>query len=89
MWSALFELFVVLLAACFVWRFIASMLTRREPAEPGSNRDDSSLVPAWLRPLPKSGAGAVALAEPDDDEEELACQPSRTGRSGKTSMWAS
>ena len=88
MWSALFELAVVVVAAWLVWRFIASMLPRREQrAEPGSNRGDPSLVPAWLRPRPKSGAGAVAVAEPDGDDEELAYHPSKTGRSSRTSMW--
>jgi hypothetical protein len=33
------------------------------------------------------GPGAVAVAEPDEDDEELACQPFKMGRSSRTSMW--
>lgn len=68
MWSAIFELIVVLALAWLVWRFVARMLAApHQPAEPGDLAD----VPARLRPRPGSNAGAVALAEPDEDEDEL------------------
>ena len=68
MWSALIELAVVLLAAWFVWRLIALRLKLPgQAAEPGPSRDDYAGVPSRLRPRPKFGAGAVALAEPDED----------------------
>lgn len=70
MGSALFELAVAVLAAWLVWRLIAQRLKPSQPAEPGSNRDDYAGVPACLRPRPKSGAGAVALEEPDEGEAE-------------------
>jgi hypothetical protein len=67
MWSAIFELTVLLLLAWFVWRFVARRLPNPlQPAEP----DDRANVPARLRPRPQLNAGAVALAEPDEDEEE-------------------
>jgi hypothetical protein len=51
----------------FVCNFIAGLVkSRREPVEP--EPDDLAGVPARLRPRPKSGAGAIALEEPDDDE---------------------
>lgn len=66
MWSALFEFVVLVLAAGFVWRFIARMLTgRSQPTEPEIDQEDYPGVPAWIRPRPKPGAGAVAVAEPD------------------------
>ena len=67
MWSTIFELAVVLLAAWLIWRFIAGRLPMPgRPADPG----DYAGKPAWLRPRPKQGAGAVALAEPDEEDEE-------------------
>ena len=67
MWSAIFELTVLLLLAWFVWSFVARRLPNLFPrAEP----DDAANVPARLRPRPHLNAGAVALAEPDEDEEE-------------------
>jgi len=72
-WSELFELAVVLLAAWLVWRVIAGRLNlprrRRQSAEPG----DYAGSAVRLRPRPKAGAGAVALAEPDEEEEDEAC----------------
>jgi hypothetical protein len=47
-------------------RIILQALTRpSQPAEPGDTADRM----APLRPRPKSGAAAVALAEPDEDGE--------------------
>ena len=66
-WSDLFELVVVLLAAWFVWRVITHALRRpSQPAEP----DNYAGTPARLRPRPKLGAGAIAIAEPDEEDEE-------------------
>jgi len=66
-WSAVFEFAVVLLVAWFVWRFVARRLPRpSQPSEP----DNRAGILARLRPRPKSGAGAVALVEPDEDSEE-------------------
>ena len=69
MWSAIFELAVVLLLAWLLWRFIAPRISGAspQPTEPG----DFAGRPASLRPRPKAGAGAVALAEPDEGDDEL------------------
>jgi hypothetical protein len=78
-WSVLFELAVVLLAAWFVWRIIAQRFPRpSQPAEPG----DYAGTPARLRPRPGSRSGAVALAEPDEDDEEQPFSPPSTRRTG-------
>jgi len=66
MWSTIFESVFTLLVALFIWRFLAGMIGRsKTPGGP----DDYANVPARLRPRPKSGAGAVALEEPDEDDE--------------------
>jgi hypothetical protein len=73
-WSALFELAVLLLAVWFVSRFIARRLPRSsKPAEPG----DYAESPAKLRPRPRQGVGAIALAEPEEDEEPDTYPPRR------------
>jgi hypothetical protein len=76
--STIFEFAALMFVVWFVFRFIARVVgIRRRPAEP----DDYAGVPAWLRPRPKSGAGTVALMEPDDDWEfELRGSPSRLRR---------
>jgi hypothetical protein len=71
MGSAIFEAAVLLLAAWLVWRFVIRRL--RNPAEP----DPYAGILARLRPCPKSGAGAVALAEPDEDDEPPFSYPPR------------
>ena len=77
MWGALFELAVSLLAAWFVWRFIAQRLPKSgKRTEPG----DYVGSPARVRPRPRQGAGAVALAEPEEDDEQEPHQPRRAER---------
>lgn len=68
MWSAIFELAVVLLLAWLLWRFIAQRIpgASAQPTEPG----DFAGRLARLRPRPKAGAGAVALAEPDEEDDD-------------------
>jgi hypothetical protein len=60
--------FIVLLMALFVWRFIVQIraMNQHLPAEP----DDEAYVHARLKPRPKLDSGAVALEEPDEDDEE-------------------
>jgi hypothetical protein len=52
----------------FVMRFIAQIreMNQHHPTEP----DDEAYAHARLKPRPKSDAGAVALEEPDEDDEE-------------------
>ena len=64
--SDFIEFLVFVLVAWFVVRFIARLLPRTQRSEPG----DFAGKFARIRPRPKKGAGAVALAEPDDDEEK-------------------
>lgn len=68
MWIAIFELAVVLVLGWLLWRLIARRLpfVSARPKEP----EDFAGRLAYLRPLPKAGAGAVALAEPDEEDEE-------------------
>lgn len=63
------EFAITLFVVWFVWQFVARLLSRRQhPAEPET--DDYAGVPARLRPRPKSGASAIALQEPDEDETD-------------------
>jgi len=66
MGSAIFEFVVTLVLAWLVLRFIVRSLTPSKPAEPGDHADTF----AKIRPRPKSGAGAIAVAEPDEEFEE-------------------
>lgn len=85
---ALLQVAIILIGVWFVWRVIAGLFgprRRAEPAEPAEHgRDDYAGVPARLRPRPKAGAGAVALARLEDDEENLpgvaSSPPSQTSR---------
>lgn len=53
----------------FVSRFVLSKLSRREPEPSGSRGDPLAGVPAPKKRGPPNRAGAVALAEPDEDDE--------------------
>lgn len=48
-------------------RLISRMVHPSQPAE--SEPGDYAGRPALLRPRPKLGAGAVAIAEPDEEDE--------------------
>jgi hypothetical protein len=54
---------IVALAIYVIWRLLSTRMAR--PGEP----DDLVGSPARVGPRPKFGAGAVALEEPDEDEE--------------------
>jgi hypothetical protein len=59
---------IVIVTAWFVAQLLAGILrNRRQPAEPDPG--DYAGVPARLRPRPNMGAGAIALAEPDEEGE--------------------
>lgn len=78
MWSTLTEWVIFLLAVWLTAKMIIRVLSRpAQPAEP----DESADVPATLLPRPKYGAGAVALAEPDPDDE-MPVHPRLTRRPG-------
>jgi hypothetical protein len=63
------ECVLTILVVLFVCNFVARIVRRPTfPAEPET--DDYAGVPARLRPRPKSGAGAIALEEPDEGETD-------------------
>jgi len=66
--STLIEILVTLLLAWLVWRFVARLI-RRPPAEAQPSDGSNSLAP--IRPRPKLCADAIAVAEPDDDDNSL------------------
>jgi hypothetical protein len=70
MLSAIIEIGIAAVLAWLLWRFVSRLLNPSQPAE--SEPGNYAGTPAKLRPRPKLGAGAVALAEPDDDEEPSA-----------------
>lgn len=55
----------VVLIWCLYW-FIRRMLGQTRPTEAEPPADYAG-APARLNPRPKTGAGSVALAEPDDE----------------------
>jgi len=69
-WGTVFQSIIILLIVAFVFRFIARVCNvQSRPAEP----DDCASFTARLRPRPTLDAGAVALEEPhenDDDEKQ-------------------
>ena len=73
--SDFIELAVLLVLAWLVLRFVAGRIGGHpsRPAEPG----DSAVCPARLRPHPGRGSAAVALDEPDEDDDELQGSPPR------------
>lgn len=60
------EIAIVLLVIWAVWRFIARLRGRPEV----ENEDPHSYVGAPLKRGPQDRAGAVALEEPEDEEEQ-------------------
>jgi hypothetical protein len=66
MWFGFFVSFFVLLIGIFVWRFVARVWSA--PHESASPPDDANVF-ARVKPRPRSGAGAVALEEPDEEEQ--------------------
>jgi hypothetical protein len=66
--NSIVEALLVLLIVQFVFRYIERIWdSRYHPAEP----DDEADTYARLKPRPKLNSGAVALDEPDEDNEEL------------------
>ncbi len=66
MWHGLMGWVLMVLAVAAVAHVIARIWTGpSQPAEP----DDYADTPARLRPRPRTGAGAIALAEPENVDE--------------------
>jgi hypothetical protein len=71
-WSSLTEWAIFLVVLWMLARVLSQAFSRSDqPAEP----DDYADIPSRLRPRPKRGAGAVALAEPDGEDEDLTVHP--------------
>ena len=66
MWFSFSVSFIVLLIVIFVSRFVAHLWAA--PQESASPPDEVNVF-ARVKPRPRSGAGAVALDEPDDEEQ--------------------
>jgi hypothetical protein len=65
-WDTILELIIVLLVLVIVWRFVArTWVLPHQSTEP----DDEANVLARIKPRPTRNAGAVALEEPDDEEQ--------------------
>lgn len=79
MWSpgATLEFLLAVLAFWFVWRLVTRLKRPSEPAEPEPGEFAGS--PARLHPRPGRGASAVALAEPEGDDELTSYPPRITG----------
>jgi len=79
------HLWPLLIAALVLWlvfRFVRSQFRSREPSETVGGvggQDPFSGVRSPKKRGPQSRSGAVALAEPDDDEDEPRSFPPRTG----------
>jgi hypothetical protein len=62
--GALLDLMLVAAALWFLWKLLTIMgKFKKEPEPPGQSR-----VPARLRHGPRDRNGAVAIAEPEDDD---------------------
>ncbi len=66
--SGIFQILIALAAIAFVWWFIRHFFFA--PSEPTAPVDPYSEVPAPRRRNPKDRAGAVAVEEPDEEEDQ-------------------
>jgi hypothetical protein len=76
--QTLWPLLIAALVLWLVFRFVRSQFQSREPSETvggAGGHDPFSGVPSPKKRGPQSRSGAVALAEPDDDEEEYKSYP--------------
>jgi hypothetical protein len=67
------QLAIVGVVLWFVLRFVRSLFRPREPSESLEDplvEDPLASVPSPKRPGPQSRSGAVALAEPDEEDED-------------------
>jgi len=71
--SGFIEFVLTLFVVLFMCHFVARVV--RGPMHPAETETDDCVgVPARLRPRPKSGAAAIALEEPDEDETDSTIQ---------------
>jgi len=71
--NAWWQLAIVALVLWFVLRFVRNLFRPREPSE--SVEDPLAVVPSPKRRGPQNRSGAVALAEPDEEDEDLSYPP--------------
>ncbi len=67
------ELAIVAVVLWFVLRFIRNLFRPREPSE--SVEDPLAGVPSPKKRGPQNRSGAVALAEPDEEDEDRSYPP--------------
>jgi hypothetical protein len=67
------QLALVIAVVWLVLRFVRNLFRPREPSE--SVEDPLAAVPAPKRRGPQSRSGAVALAEPDEEDENRRFPP--------------
>jgi hypothetical protein len=67
MWSTIFGWLIVLVLVMFVWRFVSRLWPVRYESD--ERAGPKAGVLAHLKPRPNLNAGAVAVEEPDDDEQ--------------------
>jgi len=78
--SVWWQLAIGIVALWLVLRFVLSRVTSREPAEssePPPKGRPLAGVPSPKRRDPQNRSGAVALAEPDEDDEYRSYPPRR------------
>lgn len=79
---AFWPLVIAALVLWLVFRFVRRQFQSREPSETtggAGGQDPFAGVRSPKKHGPQSRSGAVALAEPDGDEEEHRSYPPRTG----------
>jgi hypothetical protein len=67
------QLAIAVVVLWFVLRFMRSLFRRPEPSE--SVEDPLAAVPSPKRRGPQNRSGAVALAEPDEEDENRSYPP--------------
>jgi hypothetical protein len=76
--STWLQLAIGIAALWMVWRFVGRLFSRPEPSgsvEGPSRRDPLAGVPAPKKRNPQNRSGAVALAEPDEEDENRSFPP--------------
>jgi hypothetical protein len=71
--NAWWQLAIVAVVLWIVLRFVRNLFRPREPSE--SVEDPLAGVPSPKRRSPQNRSGAVALAEPDEDDEDRSYPP--------------
>jgi len=71
----LWQFLIAAVALLLVFYFVRSQFRKREPAQTVEDPDPQAGVPSTKKRGPPSRSGAVALAEPDDQDEDHTYPP--------------